>query len=154
MIGSNMSDPVLIGPLFAWPLEMNTSGQSDKRKNVLVVEDEDVLLELLRGTLEANGFNVLTAMDGVEAIRLYREHGKDIAVVLTDMGLPAIGGWEVLDEILKMNPSAKVICASGFLDSSLRDEMIAAGAVEFIQKPYSYDSLIALLRKLADPDSR
>jgi DNA-binding NarL/FixJ family response regulator len=70
------------------------------------------------------------------------------------MGLPALGGWEVLEEILKIDPSAKVICASGFLDNSLRDEMIAAGAVEFIQKPYSYEGLIALLRKLANMDSR
>jgi DNA-binding NtrC family response regulator len=133
---------------------MTSSGQSDNRKTVLLVEDEDVLLELLRGMLEANGFKVLIAMDGVEAIRLYRERGKDIAVVLTDMGLPALGGWEVLEEILKIDPSAKVICASGFLDNSLRDEMIAAGAVEFIQKPYSYEGLIALLRKLANMDSR
>ncbi len=129
------------------------NGPSDKRKTILVVEDEDVLLELLRGMLEANGFKVITAMDGVEAVRLYSERGSEIAVVLTDMGLPALGGWEVLEEVLKMNPSAKVICASGFLESSLRDEMIAAGAVEFIQKPYSYEILITLLRKLSNPGS-
>lgn len=153
MIVSGTFDPVLIGRSCVWLREMTNAGQSDKRKTVLVVEDEDVLLELLRGMLEAQGFNVLIAMDGVEAVRLYRERGKAIAVVLTDMGLPAMGGWEVLEEILKLNPSAKVICASGFLDNSLRDEMIAAGAVEFIQKPYSYERLIALLRKLADMDS-
>jgi CheY-like chemotaxis protein len=154
MIGSGMFDPDPPGPLSALLPDMTTSGRPDNRKTVLLVEDEDVLLELLRGMLEANGFNVLIAMDGLEAIRLYKERGSEIAVVLTDMGLPALGGWEVLEEILKMNPSAKVICASGFLDNSLRDEMIAAGAVEFIQKPYSYEGLIALLRKLSITDSR
>ena len=153
MIVSGTFEPLLGGRSRAWLREMTTVGQSDKRKTVLVVEDEDVLLELLRGMLEAHGFNVLMAMDGIEAVRLYGERGKDIAVVLTDMGLPAMGGWEVLEEILKMDPSAKVICASGFLDNSLRDQMIAAGAVEFIQKPYSYEGLIALLRKLAGMDS-
>lgn len=118
------------------------------RPTVLVVEDEDVLIELLRGMLEANGFSVMTAMDGQDAINMYREHVRDISIVLTDMGLPSKGGWEVLEEVLKINPSAKVICASGFLDSSIRDEMLASGAVEFIQKPYAYDSLISLMRRL------
>lgn len=125
---------------------MNTGDSA--RPTVLVVEDEDVLIELLRGMLEANGFSVMTAMDGQEAINLYREHFQDISIVLTDMGLPLKGGWEVLEEVLKINPGAKVICASGFLDSSIRDEMIASGAVEFIQKPYAYDSLIGLMRRL------
>ena len=153
MIDSGTSAPDLNGPLSALLLEMTSAGQSKKRKTVLIVEDEDVLLELLRGMLEANGFDVVVAMDGVEAVRLYRERGSGIDVVLTDMGLPALGGWEVLEEVLKMNPSAKVICASGFLDSSIREEMIAAGAAEFIQKPYSYEGLVTLIRKLSNPDS-
>lgn len=115
---------------------------------MLVVEDEDVLVELLRGMLEANGFSVLTAQDGLEGINMYRQHVEDISIVLTDMGLPSKGGWEVLEEVLKMNPKAKVICASGFLDNAVRDEMIAAGAVEFIQKPYAYDTLISLMRRI------
>ncbi|MBI4418054.1 MAG: response regulator [Ignavibacteriales bacterium] len=127
--------------------------RKDNRPTVLVVEDEDVLVELLRGMLEANGFSVITATDGAEAVDIYRKNRKDIAIVLTDMGLPSKGGWEVLEEVLKMNPAAKVICASGFLDSAIRDEMLAAGAVEFIQKPYAYDSLIALMRQLLDAKS-
>lgn len=119
-----------------------------QRNTVLIVEDEDVLLELLKGMLEANGFKVLTAMDGVEAVRMYKQNMTDICVVLTDMGLPALGGWEVLEQILKHNARAKVICASGFLEDSIRDEMIEAGAVEFIQKPYSYEKLLALIRQL------
>lgn len=115
---------------------------------VLVVEDEEVLIELLRGALVTNGFSVIAVQDGGEAIKVYRERGETIDVVLTDMGLPTKGGWEVLEEIKKMNPKAKVICASGFLENSLREEMIAAGAVEFIQKPYVYTDLIALINTL------
>lgn len=122
-----------------------------KRKpTILVVEDEDVLIELLRGMLEANGFSVITTKDGDEAIRVYKERTKDIALVLTDMGLPSRGGWEVLEEVLKINPQAKVICASGFLENSIREEMLAAGAAEFIQKPYRYKSVLALIRRLID----
>lgn len=148
-----MPGPIAHGPWSDSPPEMVVSNKNMKRKTILVVEDEDVLVELLRGMLEANGFDVITAMDGVEGVRLYRERKSDIAVVLTDMGLPALGGWEVLEEILKINPSAKVICASGFLENSIRDEMIAAGAVDFIQKPYSYENLLALLRSIVSQDS-
>jgi len=120
----------------------------ERKPTILVVEDEDVLIELLRGTLEHHGFKVFTVQDGAEAIKLYRENMKDIDVVLTDMGLPSRGGWEVLEEVRKLNPDAKVICASGFLENSIREEMLAAGAVEFIQKPYVYTSLITLIRSL------
>jgi len=113
-----------------------------------VVEDEDVLIELLRGTLEHHGFTVIAVRDGAEAIMLYKENVKKIDLVLTDMGLPSRGGWEVLEEVRKMNPTAKVICASGFLENSIREEMLAAGAAEFIQKPYIYTNLIALIRSL------
>ena len=113
-----------------------------------MVEDEDVLVELLRGALEHHGFSVMTVKDGAEAIKLYKENASNIDVVLTDMGLPSRGGWEVLEEVRKVNPSAKVICASGFLENSIRDEMLAAGAAEFIQKPYVYTNLITLIRSL------
>jgi CheY-like chemotaxis protein len=120
----------------------------EQKSTILVVEDEDVLIELLRGTLEHHGFTVMTVRDGAEAIKLYKENVKKIDVVLTDMGLPSRGGWEVLEEIRKMNPSAKVICASGFLENSIREEMLAAGAAEFVQKPYAYTNLITLIRGL------
>lgn len=122
-----------------------------ERKTILVAEDEDVLLELLKGMLEANGFNVFAARDGIEAVKIYRNNMDAIAVVLTDMGLPGLGGWEVLEQVLKINPAAKVICASGFLENSIREEMIEAGAMEFIQKPYSYQKLISLIRELCEP---
>ncbi len=119
-----------------------------KKPTILVVEDEDVLIELLRGALEHEGFTVVTVQDGAEAIRMYAEKKNSIDVVLTDMGLPSRGGWEVLAEARKINPDAKVICASGFLENSIREEMIAAGAVEFVQKPYVYAELVSLIRSL------
>ncbi|MBI2619491.1 MAG: response regulator [Ignavibacteriales bacterium] len=126
----------------------NWQSEAPSNPLILVVEDEDVLLELLRGMLEANGFQVMTAKDGAEAVNLYKKYAGEIELVLTDMGLPLLGGWDVLGEILKINPKAKVICASGFLESNLREEMIAAGAAEFIQKPYVYEKLVHLMRSL------
>lgn len=123
------------------------------KPTILIVEDEEVLVELLRTMLESQGFNVLIATDGREGVRIYAERKDEIKIVLTDMGLPKLGGWEVLAHVRALNPNAKVICASGFMDSSVRQEMIDAGAVEFVQKPYVYNQLVKLFREILQPKS-
>jgi two-component system cell cycle sensor histidine kinase/response regulator CckA len=114
---------------------------------VLLVEDEESLLDVLRLVLEANGYNVLTAMDGEEAVRVFEQERSRIAVVLSDMGLPRLGGWDALIRIKEIDPDAKVILASGFYETKLREEVLAAGAIDFIQKPYVPD---IVLRRIAD----
>ena len=131
-------------------LSQSTQQSTEKKATILIVEDEDVLIELLRTVLESQGFDVLVATDGHEAVKIYEERQEKIGLVLTDMGLPALGGWEVLAQVRAINPKAKVICASGFMDSSVRQEMIDAGAVEFIQKPYVYEKLIKLFHQILD----
>lgn len=127
--------------------------QKGDAPTVLIVEDEEVLVELLRTMLEAQGFRVLVATDGEKAVQIYSEQKDRIRIVLTDMGLPKLGGWEVLARVRGMNPDAKIVCASGFMDSSVRQEMIDAGAVEFVQKPYVYDQLVMLFRKILESSS-
>ena len=79
-------------------------------------------------------------------IRLVRETPEIIKKDLEKRDRPDL--LKKLEEVRKLNPDAKVICASGFLENSIREEMLAAGAVEFIQKPYVYTSLITLIRSL------
>ena len=114
---------------------------------VLLVEDEESLLDVLRLVLEANGYNVLTAMDGEEAVKVFTAERKRIDVVLSDMGLPRLGGWDALIRIKEIDPDAKVILASGFYETKLREEVLAAGAVDFIQKPYVPE---IVLRRIAE----
>ena len=133
---------------------MASQDQQAKRPTLLVVEDEEVLVELLKTMLEAQGFRVIIATDGREAVKQYENMRNEIDIVLTDMGLPKLGGWDVLAHVRAMNPNARVVCASGFMDSSLRDEMIKAGAYEFVQKPYVYDQLVKLFREILQNQPR
>ncbi len=133
---------------------MASEERNAKRPTLLVVEDEEVLVELLKTMLEAQGFRVIIAMDGREAVEHYKEMRSEIDIVLTDMGLPKLGGWDVLAQVRALNPNARVVCASGFMDSSLRDEMIKAGAYEFVQKPYVYDHLVKLFREILQNELR
>ncbi len=110
---------------------------------VLLVEDEEMLLDLLQALLEENGYRVLTAKDGMQAVDVYRSHAEEISVVLSDMGLPKLGGWEAFRRMREMNPNIRCILASGYFDPDLRLDMIKEGALDFVQKPYVPNVILA-----------
>ena len=112
-------------------------------QTVLLVEDEEMLLDLLETLLEEHGYRVLTAHDGQEAVDIYRLYGERISIVLSDMGLPKLGGWEVFRQMKEMNPKVRCILASGYFDPDLRVQMVKEGAVDFVQKPYVPNDILA-----------
>jgi len=128
--------PVLPVPSSAPPAKEVVEPERGLGETVLVVEDEEMLLDLLKVFLEENGYKVLTAADGMEAVEVYEKHVQEIRVVLSDMGLPKLGGWEAFRRMKLINPSVRCILASGYFDPDLRTEMINEGAVDFVQKPY------------------
>ncbi len=119
-------------------------------ETVLLVEDEATLLDLLDTLLVEQGYKTLMARDGVEAVEVYQQNKDAIAIVLSDMGLPRLGGWEAFHQMRLINPAVKVILASGYLDPNLRKEMIDAGAVDFIQKPYVAEEILKRIRSVID----
>jgi CheY-like chemotaxis protein len=112
-------------------------------QTVLLVEDEEMLLDLLATLLEEYGYRVLTAHDGQQAVDIYRQFGERISIVLSDMGLPKLGGWEVFRQMKEMNPNVRCILASGYFDPELRAQMVREGAVDFVQKPYIPNVILA-----------
>jgi PAS domain S-box-containing protein len=119
-------------------------------ETVLVVEDEDLLLELVRTVLEQNGYSVLEAVDGQKAIEVYRKNQNCISAVITDLGLPGMSGSEEFGKLREINPSVKVIVASGFFDSGVKEGLTAARVDGFIQKPYKPDEIVKMLREILD----
>jgi PAS domain S-box-containing protein len=117
-------------------------------ETILVVEDEEDMLELLADVLETNGYHVLPAKDGEEAIRISRQNENRIDLVLCDVQLPKISGRETCRQIKQLNPKVKIIFASGFLDSALKRDLIEAGASDFVQKPCSPSLILKKIRKV------
>ena len=88
---------------------------------------------------------MLLAADGQEAVDIYRDHMWEISVVLLDLGLPKISGWEVFKNLKQQNPDVCVVVASGYLDPDVKSRMHDAGVQYFIEKPYKLNELLATL---------
>jgi PAS domain S-box-containing protein len=119
-------------------------------ETVLLIEDEEALKELVRIVLVSKGYRVLTAEDGMRGVELYGQHRKEIAVVLSDMGLPLLGGEEVCRRIREINPEAKIIIASGFVAPDAREVLLRAGVTRIIQKPYLTENVLQVVREVID----
>jgi CheY-like chemotaxis protein len=119
-------------------------------ETILVVEDEETLRDLISFVLEGKGYRVLTASDGEEGLRLFTEHMQDIALVLSDLGLPKISGEDLLKRVRQLKPGARVILASGYVEPGTKSELLKAGAVEIVQKPYVPVEILKKIREALD----
>ncbi|MGA3243721.1 MAG: PAS domain S-box protein [Bacteroidota bacterium] len=139
----SMYFPVLPVEEITSPAKLYAEPKRGSGEVVLLVEDEEMLLDLLQALLEENGYQVLTAKNGMEAVEVYKSHIEEISIVLSDMGLPKLGGWEAFRRMREMNPNIRCILASGYFDPDLRLDMIKEGAIDFVQKPYIPNVILA-----------
>ena len=115
---------------------------------VLVVDDEDSIREITRGTLETFGYTVMTASDGTEALALYADHKNEIAVVLTDMVMPFMDGPSTIRALQRMNPKVRIIAASGLGTGQRAGEGVLEGVSVFLTKPYTAEKLLKTLAQV------
>jgi PAS domain S-box-containing protein len=119
-------------------------------ETILLVDDERAILDIGAGSLARFGYKVLTAADGESGLELYRDNREEIDLVVLDLNMPGIGGRRCLEEILALEPSARVIIASGYSSRGSREEAIEAGAAAFIDKPFDVHQLLKMIRKVLD----
>jgi DNA-binding response OmpR family regulator len=113
---------------------------------VLVVEDDSALRTLFGLLLEAEGFRVFEAVDGQAGLDTLTAHAADIGVVITDLGLPRVGGVELIARVRAGHPEIRIIGTSGFGAQNVRAMVMAAGADEFYPKPFSIPDVIAKVK--------
>jgi PAS domain S-box-containing protein len=115
---------------------------------VLVVEDETPFREIVSQTLEAFGYRVLTASDGVEGVTAYTQHRNEIAVVLTDMMMPIMDGVATIQALIQINPKVKIIAASGLGSGGAPGKLVTSSVRHFLTKPYATETLLQTLRAI------
>jgi DNA-binding response OmpR family regulator len=121
-------------------------------ETILLVDDEASVAGLAIEILKKSGYTVLVAPDGETALRIYGKERKRIALVLLDLIMPGMGGSRCLEELLRMNPEIRVIVASGVVADGYRQEVLDAGARDFLQKPYEMNELVRRVRSVLDEE--
>ena len=119
-------------------------------ETILLVDDEVDILDIGQNTLEQFGYTALMARSGEEAVETYARRGRDIDLVILDLGMPGMGGERCLQELLKMNPSVKVLIASGYAATQTVQAILRAGATGFMAKPYRLEDMLKKVREVLD----
>jgi len=128
----------------ALPVQTPKAGNGEM---ILVVDDETGIRTVLQKTLLHHGYRVVCAEDGMEALTQYARHRNDIKAVVTDIMMPAMDGISMARELKRMDPTLKIIAASGMGSSKGRgdatDELATLGVTTFLHKPYSSGEILA-----------
>lgn len=125
--------------------------ERDAAQTILLVEDEGTLRALGVMMLEGDGYHVLAARDGVEAVEMFETHRAEIGLVICDLGLPRLGGHEAFLKMKESKPNVRAIVASGYLEPNARAEMLREGVIDTLEKPYDFHKLLVKIRSIIGP---
>jgi len=138
--------PVSGKPVTVRPPEVEACRGNDEL--ILVVDDEESIRALAQDMLEDNGYRVLLAENGEEAISLYGGHNGDISLVILDMVMPKMDGRETFLRLKDLDPGVKALLSTGYSLNGRAEEILKSGALGFIQKPYRLNALLTKVRSV------
>jgi CheY-like chemotaxis protein len=110
-------------------------------ETVLLVEDEPSVRMMVRRILQAEGYHVLEAGEGLEAFEIASRTGQSIRLLLTDMVMPHMGGRELAERLTSVHPQMKVVYMTGYTEQAIAD-------APFLHKPFTPKGLLAKLREV------
>ena len=139
-LATEVNEPV------AQPPEKTAKGATSPQVTVLIIEDDPSSRIYFKKVLEELRLNILEAANGEQGVQIFREH-PEISVVLLDIRLPEVSGFDILKELKKERPEVPVIAQTAFAMSGDRDDCLKAGFDEYVSKPVSRKTLIGILQK-------
>jgi len=119
-------------------------------ETILLVDDEEAVRNLGARLLNQFGYTVVTADHGKKALEIYQRECEGVSLVILDLIMPVLDGKKCLAEVLRINPNAKVIIASGYSESQSANGAMAGGAKGFVQKPYNMRQFLTTIREILD----
>ena len=117
---------------------------------ILLVEDEEQIRLIAKALLKKFGFTVLEAVNGKEALELYQRNATDITLVMTDMGMPIMDGYELFHQLKKINPKLPIIVSSGYGDAEVSSRIDIDDIAGLISKPYNPNQLREVLKRVVE----
>ena len=116
----------------------------------MIVDDEDAVTLLAKSVLAQDGYRVITARNGFQALDIFRKLQEEIGLVILDFVMPIMGGGEVLSAMRKINPRAPIVLTSGFTSDESLKELLRKGLCGFIPKPLAQKKLLQSVRSALD----
>ncbi len=117
---------------------------------MLLVEDEEAVRALAGTVLQRNGYRVLEAPRGPEAVEIFERHEGPINLLLTDVVMPGMSGRELAERLRRLSPELKVLYMSGYREEALDGRGLANQGRAFLQKPFTPSALTHRVRELLD----
>lgn len=131
-------------------VEVRIANPEGHRELILIVDDEDFVTLLAQRVLTDEGYRVVTARDGFQALDIYKKIQNQVGLVILDFTMPIMDGAEVFSELRMINPQVPVVLSSGFTEQDKLKWMLAKGLRGFIPKPYTQQKLLLQVRSTLD----
>jgi PAS domain S-box-containing protein len=119
-------------------------------ETILLVEDEDAVRRATAEFLTLNGYSVLEARDGLDALAVAKNHGSTIHLVVTDVVMPNLSGGQLATELETIRPETKVLFVSGYADKTVIDHKVVDLETNFLQKPFTLRQVASKIREVLD----
>jgi two-component system cell cycle sensor histidine kinase/response regulator CckA len=149
--GSTFKIYLPIGELQGQQLERKRELRTEHKKiraqgqTILFVEDEVRQVQLMQNFLQRNGYRVLTATNGLEAVDIHLRHKEEISIVVLDLGLPGLSGWEAFQRMKQANPNLKALLATGYIAPEIASAATKGELTAVIMKPYQLSEILAVV---------
>ena len=121
------------------------------QQNILVVDDEAIARRFMERALTEAGYGVMLANDGEQALDLIRTTQRTIALVVTDLVMPGMGGRECFRALKALDPGVRAVLCSGYGFNIAAQELLDEGMLEFLPKPYALPDLGATVARVLNP---
>jgi PAS domain S-box-containing protein len=131
----------------------DTATHKEKRsgsETILAVDDENIIIRTITESLGSLGYHVISASDGCEAVKLFVENKSKIDLILLDLMMPSMNGYEAFKEIKAMDPCSKIILCTGYVADDSVQEMLNNGVKGLLKKPYRIEDLSRAVRLVLD----
>ena len=133
--------PISMEAAIPKPVPMVEAPHPAGEGTVLLIEDEPIILKTVSTVIKRLGFTVLTAQDGVEAVELFGQHPDEIRLVVSDLTMPRMNGWETVTALRKIAPGIRIILSSGYSEAQALEGHHPELPQAFLSKPYEFKAL-------------
>src|SRR5205814_4520535 len=136
------------------PSQITVQNPEGERELILIIDDEPEIAEFASTILAEEGYKVIVAKDGFEALKIFQQIHRQIGLIILDFFLPVMDGDAVFEELKALNPGVNVVLSSGFAEQNKIGAMLAQGLRGFIPKPYTREKLLEQVRSTLDASGR